>query len=200
MSASFVAHRVHTRTRPAHALTGVAARWHDPGMIVWINGAFGAGKSTTAGLVVKELDGAKLFDPEYVGYMLTTFVQSPTGDFQDMPLWRHLVVETMAGLSRQYQHPWVAPMSLINAGYRREILDGLRDAGADVREFILSVPEGQLRARIDADQVDTNARTWRHNHIAQAVDTFAQLSEATFVDGSRPAEQVAADILVQLPA
>ena len=46
-------------------------------MIVWINGAFGSGKTTTAGLVTKRLDGAKLFDPEYVGYMLTPFVASP---------------------------------------------------------------------------------------------------------------------------
>jgi hypothetical protein len=33
-------------------------------MIIWINGAFGSGKTTTAGLVTKRLDGAKLFDPE----------------------------------------------------------------------------------------------------------------------------------------
>jgi hypothetical protein len=51
-------------------------------MIVWINGAFGVGK-TTAGLLTKRLDGAKVFDPEYVGHMLMPFVESPTGDFQD---------------------------------------------------------------------------------------------------------------------
>jgi adenylylsulfate kinase-like enzyme len=36
-------------------------------MIVWINGAFGAGKTTTAELVTELLPGAKIFDPEYVG-------------------------------------------------------------------------------------------------------------------------------------
>jgi hypothetical protein len=50
-------------------------------MIVWINGAFGSGKTTTAGLLTKRLDGAKLFDPEYVGYLLMSFVESPTGRF-----------------------------------------------------------------------------------------------------------------------
>lgn len=167
-------------------------------MIVWINGAFGAGKTTTAGLLTKRLDGAKLFDPEYVGYMLMPFVESPTGDFQDLPLWRRLVIETMAGLAQQYPHPWVAPMSLINAAYRAEILGGLRGAGVDVREFVLAVPEDRLRARIDADEVDVKARRWRHDHVSQALATFAALTDATFVDGSPPAEQVAEVVLEQV--
>jgi hypothetical protein len=164
-------------------------------MIVWINGAFGSGKTTTAGLLAGRLDGAKLFDPEYVGYMLMPFVESPTGDFQDLPLWRHLVIETMAGLARQFPHPWVAPMSLIHAGYRAEILGGLRRAGVEVREFVLQVPEDRLRARIDADEADMRARQWRHDHVGQALVTFAALTDATFVDGTPPAEQVARTVL-----
>ena len=167
-------------------------------MIVWINGAFGSGKTTTAGLLTERLAGAKLFDPEHVGYLLMSFVESPTGDFQDLPLWRHLVIETMAGLAHQYPHPWVAPMSLINAAYRAEILGGLRGAGVEVREFVLEVPEDRLRARIDADQVDMKARSWRHDHVDQALATFASLTDATFVDGSQPAEQVAEAVLRQV--
>jgi len=159
-------------------------------MIVWINGAFGVGKTTTAGLLAKRLDGAKLFDPEYVGYLLTSFVESPTGDFQDLPLWRHLVIETMTGLDRQFPHTWVAPMSLINPAYRTEILNGLRNARVEVREFILTLPEEQLRARIDADLVDTKARRWRQEHVAQAITTFATLTDAILVDASLPPEQV----------
>lgn len=167
-------------------------------MIVWINGAFGSGKTTTAGLLAKRLEGAKLFDPEYVGYMLTPFVESPTGDFQDLPLWRHLVIETMAGLARQYPHLWVAPMSLINAAYRVEILGGIRDAGVEVREFVLAVPEDRLRARIDADQVEVKARRWRQEHVSQALTTFATLTDATFIDASQPPEQVAEAVTAQL--
>jgi predicted kinase len=175
-----------------------------PPVIVWINGAFGSGKSTTAGLVVDMLDGAKLFDPEYVGYMLMPFVQSPTGDFQDLPLWRHLVVETMSGLAQQYPHPWVAPMSLINPAYRADILGGIRGRGVEVFEFVLAVPEEQLRARIDADQVDTKASQWRHDHVSQALTAFASLTDATFIDASqtpqRVANAVAARLTVTYPA
>jgi hypothetical protein len=167
-------------------------------VIVWINGAFGSGKTTTAGLVVTMLDGAKLFDPEYVGYMLMPFVESPTGDFQDLRLWRHLVVEAMTGLARQYPHPWVAPMSLINAAYRAEILGGIRGGGVEVREFVLAVPEQNLRARIDADQMDPKARQWRHDHVSQALTTFASLTDATFIDASQTPDQVAAAVASHL--
>jgi hypothetical protein len=45
-------------------------------------------------------------------------------------LWDHLVVETMTGLARDYPHPWIAPMSLLNAAYRAEIFDGILAVGA----------------------------------------------------------------------
>ena len=167
-------------------------------MIVWINGAFGSGKTTTATLLVEKLPGAKLFDPEYVGYMLTAFQQSPTGDFQDLPLWRHLVIETMTGLAQQYPHPWIAPMSLINPAYRTEILTGIRKSGVDVHEFILSIPDADLHARIDADKLDSKARHWRHNHATQAQQTFAALPNATFINATQPAQEVADTILQKL--
>ena len=170
-----------------------------PAMILWINGAFGAGKTTTAGLVTKRLEDAKVFDPEYVGYMLMPFIKSPTGDFQDLPLWRHLVIQTMTGLAQQHPHTWVAPMSLINTTYRTEILDGIRNAGVELREVILTLPEEQLRNRIDEDQIDTKARRWRQDHVTQALKTFASLTDAHFVDASQPPEQVADAVASHVP-
>ncbi len=64
-------------------------------------------------------------------------------------------------------------MSLIRADYRAEVLGGLHALGVDVREFVLEVPEATLRARIDADRVDTAARQWRQDRAAQALATFA---------------------------
>ena len=39
-------------------------------MIIMINGAFGAGKTSVANELLRRLDGAMLFDPEVVGFML----------------------------------------------------------------------------------------------------------------------------------
>ena len=40
-------------------------------MIIWLNGTFGAGKTTTARQLVQRLANTRLFDPELVGYLLT---------------------------------------------------------------------------------------------------------------------------------
>ena len=108
-------------------------------MIVWINGAFGAGKTTTARLLTESLPDARLFDPEFLGSMLTAFVTPPTGDFQDLPLWRHLVVQTVTGLDRHHPGIWIVPMSLLVPAYRAEILGGIRAAGVDVE-----APDGDV--------------------------------------------------------
>lgn len=167
-------------------------------MIIWINGAFGVGKTTTAALLRERLPGARMFDPEYVGHLLTAFVDAPTGDFQDLPLWRRLTVQTLTGLTQEYDHPWIVPMSLVDPAYRTEILNGLRAAGVPVREFVLTLPEADLRARIDADLMDPGARTWRDDHVEQALTAFEGLTDAEFLDASPPADEVAGEIIRRL--
>jgi hypothetical protein len=56
--------------------------WGGP-VIVWLNGTFGAGKSTTAGELVELLARARLFDAEEVGYLLRRIPNLPVvGDSQ----------------------------------------------------------------------------------------------------------------------
>lgn len=65
-------------------------------VIVWLNGAFGVGKTSTARELVGVLPDARIVDPEYVGYMLRhALATEPVGDFQDWPPWRELVVSTV---------------------------------------------------------------------------------------------------------
>ncbi|MGC4896703.1 AAA family ATPase [Micromonospora sp. DT31] len=167
-------------------------------MIVWLNGAFGVGKTTTARLLTDALPDARLFDPEFLGSMLTAFVTPPTGDFQDLPLWRHLVVETVTGLDRHHPGTWIIPMSLLDPAYRGEILGGLRALGVDVCEVVLTLPEDRLRARIDADLLEVGARGWRHDHVTRAVTAFASLTDAHPVDASPAPEQVVEAITAHL--
>jgi deoxyadenosine/deoxycytidine kinase len=53
-------------------------------VIIWINGGFGAGKSTLAEELKGRLPDAVLYDPEYVGYNLQQWLPFG-GDFQDLP-------------------------------------------------------------------------------------------------------------------
>jgi hypothetical protein len=168
-------------------------------MIVWINGAFGSGTTTTATRLTGMVDGARMFDPEYIGYLLTKIVPAPSGDFQDMPLWRELTVRTLAGLDRDFPGTWIVPMTLVNPGYRKELHGGVRALGHTVHHAILAVPEPVLRRRIDDDENDRPARQWRQDHVAGALAELPGLStvehDTREFDATRPPDEVAADIL-----
>jgi hypothetical protein len=62
-------------------------------VIIWINGGFGAGKTTLAEELHRRLPDAVVYNPEDVGLMLWEWMR-PNGDFQHLPSWRELVVAT----------------------------------------------------------------------------------------------------------
>ncbi|CAM5243529.1 hypothetical protein SALBM217S_06468 [Streptomyces griseoloalbus] len=59
-------------------------------MIVWVNGAFGAGKTTTAHELIELIPNSTLFDPEVIGGALERLLPpkrlAEVGDFQDLPI------------------------------------------------------------------------------------------------------------------
>ena len=62
-------------------------------MLIWINGAFGAGKTRVAQRIAALRPDALLFDPEQVGFLLRRLLpREDLSDFQDRPLWRILTL------------------------------------------------------------------------------------------------------------
>ena len=84
-------------------------------MIIWLNGGFGAGKTTLAEELHRRLPDAVVYDPEDVGLMLWKWMP-PNGDFQHLPSWRELVVATALSLRRHHADTLIVPMSLIRSG------------------------------------------------------------------------------------
>ena len=118
-------------------------------MIIWLNGGFGAGKTTLAEELHRRLPDALVFDPEDVGLMLWKQVR-PDGDFQHLPSWRELVVATALSLRKHHADTLIVPMSLIRDAYRAEILGGLADAGEEVLHVFLEADADVLRERLNA--------------------------------------------------
>jgi adenylate kinase family enzyme len=119
-------------------------------MIVWINGAFGVGKTTVARALSAKWPSALLFDPEQIGFMLRRIVPEDfqTGDFQDLSLWRQLTVETAIGLLRQTNRPLIVPMTLVNPAYFEEVVGELRKRGTEIYHFALVGSQETIRRRI----------------------------------------------------
>lgn len=80
-------------------------------MIIGINGAFGAGKTTLARELQRRLPDAVTFDPEGVGYQLWKWLP-PEGDFQYLPSWHELVIATASAESRANRWRGPAGMSV----------------------------------------------------------------------------------------
>ncbi len=167
-------------------------------MIVWINGAFGAGKTTLAEELHRRLPDALLFDPEYVGAILVKWAPpAPSGDFQDIPLWRKLVADFAIGLAAEYGRTLIVPMTLVDTMYRDEIFGLITDAGQPLLHVFLDVPAVELRRRIDAQilvddpAADAQARAFRHSNIDRCVAARDGLPPETLLlrgDQHTPAE------------
>ena len=144
-------------------------------VIIWLNGGFGAGKTTLAQELHRRLPEAVVYDPEDVGLMLWKWMR-PNDDFQDLPSWRELVVATALSLRRHHADTLIVPMSLIRDDYRAEILGGLADAGEAVLHVFLEADAGVLRERLNA-RVDIpgnpeaiqSARAWALIRIDAAI-------------------------------
>ena len=127
----------------------IAAAGIIPLVIIWLNGGFGAGKTTLAAELHLRIPDAVVYDPEDVGQMLWKWLER-NDDFQDLPSWRELVVATAVSLRRHHADTLIVPMSLIRDAYRVEVLGGLANAGEDVFHVFLAADATVLRERLAA--------------------------------------------------
>ncbi|MGW6402951.1 NUDIX hydrolase [Streptomyces sp. NPDC055134] len=145
-------------------------------MIVWINGAFGAGKSTTARELIELIPNSTLFDPDAIGGELAQLLPAKrlaeVTDIQDLRIWRRLVVDTAAALLAEVGGVLVVPATLLRQEYRDEIFGGLAARRIPVRHVLLAPAETILRERIARREIppetrdgEPRARQWSYDHI-----------------------------------
>ncbi|MFI9726902.1 MULTISPECIES: NUDIX domain-containing protein [unclassified Streptomyces] len=145
-------------------------------MIVWINGAYGAGKTSAARELIELIPNSTLFDPEVIGGALDQLLPpkrlAEAGDFQDLPIWRRLVIDTAAAMLAELGGTLVVPMTLLRQEYRDEIFGGLAARRIPVRHVLLAPAETILRERIagreapaDLPDGEIRVRQWAYDHI-----------------------------------
>lgn len=143
-------------------------------MIIFINGAFGAGKTTVAELLVQSIPNSLLYDPEVVGMGLRYIVQPVVqfDDFQDLPPWRPLMVETARQILKTYKRTLIVPMTLWNKAFFLEIMDGLRTFEPQLFHFCLTASEVTLRKRLQERPSSPQAYAWACERIERCVTSF----------------------------
>ncbi|MEU6353600.1 AAA family ATPase [Streptomyces sp. NPDC047072] len=119
-------------------------------MIVWVNGAFGAGKSTLAAALATRLDGAVVGDPEGIGSALRTALRGhrcEQPDYQDYLPWEATVVSFIAGLYAYTGGPVIVPMNVLGRDRALRMLAAL-DACAAACHLAVHAEPAVLHERI----------------------------------------------------
>ncbi|MGE5704347.1 MAG: AAA family ATPase [Clostridia bacterium] len=124
-------------------------------MILMINGAFGVGKTTVATKLLELLPNSMLYDPEEIGYMLRNIIpdvvktaDERTDNFQDLALWKILVVQVAQLLHQQYGKNLVVPMTIINPTYFHYIYSGFQAIDPETHHFCLVAREETIYNRL----------------------------------------------------
>jgi adenylylsulfate kinase-like enzyme len=148
-------------------------------LIIWLNGTFGAGKTSTAAELTKQLAGSRTFDPEWVGYMLKANLSDHDfTDFQQLEPWRTLVPVVAAEVAQYTGQHLVAVQSVLVRSYWQQLSAGLRRLGLEVFHVLLDAPAEVLTERIKADTVEAGACQWRLDHLADYAAALPWLTEA----------------------
>ena len=167
-------------------------------MLIWINGPFGVGKTSVARRLVSMIQRAHLFDPEQIGFMLRKVWPERAADFQDLPIWRELTLRALAGAAAASDRSILVPMSLSNRDYFREIVDGLRAEGVDVRHFTLMAPVPTVRRRNRLRLIGPSSRRWALDRVEPCLARLADPEFAVHIDADRrSAEAIAREILAR---
>ena len=123
-------------------------------MIIMINGAFGSGKTTVAELLNNRIPNSMIYDPEEIGFMLRNIFSDDiksesekTDNFQDIVLWKELVVDVGNGLRKAYGRSLIVPMTICDRDRFLSIKDGLLKAD-NVITFWLNAKRKTLENRL----------------------------------------------------
>jgi len=153
-------------------------------VILWLNGAFGVGKSSVAALLVRCLPKAFLYDPEQVGYFLWDCFpdgMKRQGDFQHLPIWREFNYKILKHIAQGYDGVIVVPMTICVKRYYDEIIGALRRDAIEVKHFILAASKETILNRLAqrgeaadcwaAAQLDVCLRNFQTDIAGEMIDT-----------------------------
>lgn len=169
-------------------------------LIIWLNGAYGAGKTTVAEILQKKRPDSYLYDPENIGDFLRDNLptEMQKEDFQEFSEWRSWNVHILKKISEEYTGDILAPMTLYKQPAFNEVFDGLMQAKITVCHFQLEVSRETLIERLrKRPEKMTEWGIQRVDAILEAFETIP--AKEKIVNEGRTPEETAQAILERLP-
>jgi predicted kinase len=130
-------------------------------MLLWINGPSGVGKTATAFELNRRLPGSVVCDPAHVGFGMRRMLPASLrrSFWQDIPAWRHSVLELLRLTLAEHGGPVIVPMTLVKSGHFQEITGSLRDDGVQLHHFALLADPATVVRRLRGRSLGREPRT-----------------------------------------
>jgi 2-phosphoglycerate kinase len=141
-------------------------------VIVWLNGAYGSGKTSTAFELSRRLNNAYVYDPENAGYFIRKNIPKTLhkSNFQDHEQWRTFNLELIKYIAKSYDGTIIIPMTLINPIYYNEIIGKLHENNIDVQHYILYANKEMLIKRLNKRA--KIGESWAKSQIDNCIKSF----------------------------
>lgn len=142
-------------------------------MIIWINGAYAAGKSTIAAELAKQLPEAILYDPEPLGYYLRDLVKPVvrSQDYQDLAIFLPVVVETARQLCL-YGRTVIMPLGVWQPARFAQIRAGLQTF-SQVDHYCLTASRTTINRHLLYRGDSQQAQRWIRERLDDALEAVA---------------------------
>ena len=140
-------------------------------VIIWINGAFGAGKTRTAFELHRRIGNSFVYDPENLGFFISKNIPSSIknkGDFQDYEVWRELNFSLIKYIEEKYEGVLIIPMTIVDPKYFNEIVGSLRNHGVIVKHYALMPSKATLLKRLKSR--GDGANSWGAQQIDRCLE------------------------------
>jgi deoxyadenosine/deoxycytidine kinase len=174
-------------------------------MILFLNGAFGVGKTTVGRILRKRLAGSFLYNPEWVGSVLMRlpfkFQGSGTDDFQDVELWRKSVVGGVKFFRFFAHKTLIVPMAFYRKDYFNEIIGEIRKFDDQLKIFCLTASFENILRRLEkrGEKIESGEDNWTIRKAKLCIESHADkcFGESINTNGKN-AVAVANEILTRL--
>ena len=167
-------------------------------MIVWINGAFGCGKSSVAEEINKRVNKAFVYDPEQAGYFLWDNLPEEMkrkDNFQHLQIWREFNYKILKHIADNYDGVVIVPMTIHIKQYYDEIIGSLINDAIVVKHFILSATKQTIMERLIKRGESEDC--WAAKHIEICINAFnTDISEEKIDTEYKSISEIASEIMV----
>ncbi|MEF3309985.1 AAA family ATPase [Paenibacillus sp. GYB004] len=142
-------------------------------MILWINGAFGSGKTQTSYELCRRMPHSYVYDPEQAGFYIRKNIPKQTAeeDFQHYPMWRELNYSMLSYINQRYDGTVIVPMTVTDPDYFQEMVGRLRADGVTVHHYTLIASKESLLKRLRSR--GDGSGSWAARQIDRCIDGLA---------------------------